>query len=58
MICKPSGEKKSEVCFTQLLSELNSNVLHYQNLLLCICVCVCMSENKDIASYNLEIFPS
>lgn len=58
MICKPSGEKKSEVCFTQLLSELNSNVLHYQNLLLCICVCVCTSENKDIASYNLEIFPS
>lgn len=57
MICKPCGAKKSEVCFTQLLSELNSNMLQYEKLLLYTCRGGCMCERKDIAPYTLRIFP-
>lgn len=58
MICKPYGEKKSEVCFTQVLSGLNSNMLRYEKLLLYICRGVCMCEHKDTAPCTLWIFPS
>lgn len=46
MICKPC-EEKSEVCFTQLLSELNASVLHYEILLLSVCRGVCPCEYDD-----------
>lgn len=58
MICKSCGKKKSEVCFTQSLPGLNSNMLQYEKLLSYICRRVCMREYKDIASYTLWIFPS
>lgn len=54
MICKPC-EEKSEVCFKQLLSELNANVLQQEKLLLYLCTGVCMCEYKEIASYILWI---
>lgn len=53
MICKPC--EKSEVRFTQLLSELNASVLHYENLLLSVCRGVYpVSMKINISSYTPE----